>query len=121
MSLESRMQAARQEYEDAENSLQKLVTSIQKLNTQQQENLSVKKEFDLLTPNNTVYKLIGQVLVRQEQQDAKENVNKRLEFITEQIKQVESSISAQQEKAEQKKLELVQLQTQLQQAQPGPK
>jgi chaperonin cofactor prefoldin len=34
-----------------------------------------------LTPNNTVYKLIGPVLVPQDQSDAKSNVDTRLEFI----------------------------------------
>lgn len=39
------------------------------------------QEFQYLTPNNTVYKLIGPVLVQQDQAEAKSNVDKRLEFI----------------------------------------
>lgn len=39
------------------------------------------QEFAQLTPNNTVYKLIGPVLVEQEQADAKSNVDTRLDFI----------------------------------------
>lgn len=34
-----------------------------------------------MTPNNTVYKLIGTALVKQDQTEAKANVKKRLEFI----------------------------------------
>ena len=39
------------------------------------------QEFASLTPNNTVYKMIGPVLVPQEQAEAKGNVDKRLDFI----------------------------------------
>jgi len=34
-----------------------------------------------LTPENIVYKLIGPVLVKQDQAEAKSNVNTRLDFI----------------------------------------
>ena len=34
-----------------------------------------------MTPENEVYKLIGPVLVKQDQREAKTNVNKRLELI----------------------------------------
>jgi len=34
-----------------------------------------------LTPNNVVFKLVGPVLVKQDQAEAKANVDKRLEFI----------------------------------------
>ena len=39
------------------------------------------QEFDQLTPENAVYKLVGPVLVEQEQDDAKNNVETRLGFI----------------------------------------
>jgi prefoldin beta subunit len=39
------------------------------------------QEFATLTPNNVVFKLIGPVLVKQDQVEAKGNVDKRLEFI----------------------------------------
>lgn len=39
------------------------------------------QEFEKLKPENTVYKLIGPGLMPQEQDDAKLNVSKRLEFI----------------------------------------
>lgn len=34
-----------------------------------------------MTPNNIVYKLVGPVLVEQDQADAKSNVDTRLDFI----------------------------------------
>lgn len=39
------------------------------------------QEFVTLTPQNTVYKLIGPVLVQQDATEAKGTVEKRLEFI----------------------------------------
>jgi prefoldin beta subunit len=39
------------------------------------------QEFAQLTSGNTVYKLIGPVLVKQDQAEAKSNVNTRLDFI----------------------------------------
>jgi prefoldin beta subunit len=39
------------------------------------------QEFATLTPNNLVFKLVGPVMIKQEQAEAKSNVDKRLEFI----------------------------------------
>ena len=39
------------------------------------------QEFASLTEDNTVYKLVGPVLVKQDQAEAKQNVDTRLEFI----------------------------------------
>ena len=39
------------------------------------------QEFASLTPENTVYKLVGPVLVKQDQTEAKQNVDTRLDFI----------------------------------------
>jgi prefoldin beta subunit len=39
------------------------------------------QEFTLLKDHNTIYKLIGPALVPQDQNEAKSNVEKRLEFI----------------------------------------
>jgi hypothetical protein len=43
--------------------------------------LHAPQEFAQLTPENKVYKLLGPVLLLQEQDEAKVNVSKRLEFI----------------------------------------
>lgn len=95
-----RLQTVAAEYQKLQNDLQNAVEARQRLDTQLSENEMVKKvrtysgrsdtsdlimhrfqEFAQLTPNNTVYKLIGPVLVQQDQADAKHNVDTRLEFI----------------------------------------
>ncbi|GAA98667.1 uncharacterized protein L969DRAFT_95108 [Mixia osmundae IAM 14324] len=116
MSLESKLQVASAEYQTVQDQLQNVVLSRQKLGAQLSENQAVKKEFDALTPNNTVYKLIGPGLIRQDQAEAKANVDKRLEFITSEIKRVEKQLEELQQKGERVKSQLVELQTQLQAA-----
>ena len=43
------------------------------------------KELGTLSTDNTVYKLIGPVLVKQDPEEAKQNVQKRIEYITTQM------------------------------------
>lgn len=46
-----------------------------------------------LEPDANVYKLIGPVLVKQDLEEAKLNVNKRIEYISTEIKRMESSMT----------------------------
>merc|ERR1711909_199581 len=60
------------------------------------ENKVVKEEMDLLEADATVYKLIGPALVRQDKDEAQQNVNKRIEYITTEIKRHESAMEKEQ-------------------------
>ena len=60
--------------------------------SQQNENEMVKQELGLLSDNAVVYKMVGPVLLKNELDDAKMTVNKRLEFISGEVKKVESSL-----------------------------
>ncbi|KIM75359.1 hypothetical protein PILCRDRAFT_79025 [Piloderma croceum F 1598] len=115
MSLQARAQAATTEYQKLQIDLQNAVEARQRLDSQLQENDMVKKEFAQLTSNNTVYKLVGPVLVQQDQSDAKSNVDTRLEFIRGEIKRLESQLNEIGAKSEKKKSELVEIQAELQQ------
>lgn len=42
---------------------------------------SFNQEFAALSPSNQIYKLVGPVLLKQDQVEAKANVDKRLEYI----------------------------------------
>lgn len=53
----------------------------QALDSQLSENMQVKQEFSKLKDHNQVYKLVGGILLKQEQDEAKSNVGKRLEYI----------------------------------------
>lgn len=63
----------------------KAVNKRQQLDGQLNENIAVKKELDLLKEDNDVFKLIGPVLVKQDLDEAKENVTKRMDYITDEL------------------------------------
>ncbi|KAL4069710.1 Prefoldin [Scleroderma yunnanense] len=128
MSIDTRLQGASVEYQKLQSDLAILVDKRTRLDVQLSENEMVKKEFANLTPNNTVYKLVGPVLVPQDQNEAKSNVETRLGFIQGEIsqnpmnsehrKRVDSQIQDMEEKSEKKKIELAEIQSKIQQAQP---
>lgn len=61
--------------------MQGLVDARQKLESQQQENEGVQKEFDTLDDESNIYKLVGPVLLKQDKSEAVMAVKGRLEFI----------------------------------------
>ncbi len=101
--LQEQFQTVSGEFQKIQNDLSLAVDARQKLEAQLSENELVKKvrafmlfcmraisrfthrmisqEFASLTSNNSVYKLVGPVLVEQDQAEAKQNVDTRLEFI----------------------------------------
>ncbi|KAH9985289.1 prefoldin subunit 6, partial [Russula vinacea] len=117
MSLPARLQAASSEYQKLQTDLSNAVEARQRLDAQLSENELVNKEFATLTPNNVIFKLVGPVLVKQDQVEAKSNVNKRLEFIRGEIKRIETQLEEIEQKSEKKKMELVELQSEIQERQ----
>lgn len=120
MSLEARLHAASADFQKLQAELSDAVEARQRLDAQLSENELVRKEFAALTPNNVVYKMIGPVLVKQEQAEATANVAKRLEFIHSEIKRMETHLQTISEKSEKKKQELVEIQAALQAQQGAP-
>lgn len=99
MSESADLQRVSQEFQKLQSEYSTTVEARQKLEAQLSENEFVKKvdglsilnhhsaeisdpqEFDRLTPKSLVFKQIGPVLVKQDQSDAKQNVETRLDFI----------------------------------------
>ncbi|KAG1862157.1 prefoldin subunit 6 [Suillus subluteus] len=102
MSLEFRYQSASTEYQKIQTELASLVENRTRLDAQLSENEMVKKEFAQLTPSNTVYKLVGP-------NEAKSNVETRLEFIKSEIKRVDGQINDGEDRSEKKKNEVLSL------------
>ena len=80
--------------------LQKLVLETRKLVSRQQQFESqlhectmVKEELDAVKSEESVYKLHGKVLVRQELSDAKATIASRLKLIQGEVKKSEQSIA----------------------------
>ncbi|GKZ30428.1 hypothetical protein AbraIFM66950_009073 [Aspergillus brasiliensis] len=112
---QKQMQALTEEFQALQTELDGLVEARQKLESQQQENVGVQKEFESLDDESNIYKLIGPVLLKQEKTEALMAVNGRLEFIEKEIKRIEGQIEENQDKADKKRAEIVQFQTQIQQ------
>ncbi|KAM3966938.1 prefoldin 6 [Aphomia sociella] len=78
----------------------KAVAQKQQLDSQLNENKAVKEELLLLKKDAEVFKLIGPVLVKQDLEDARQNVSKRMEYISKEIKRTDNHISGLENKQE---------------------
>ncbi|OII70784.1 prefoldin-related protein [Cryptosporidium ubiquitum] len=65
---------------------------------QESENQMVNNELELLETDAVIYKLIGNVMVKQSLDDAKITVSKRLEYITGEIESVNKTFESLQSK-----------------------
>ncbi|XP_018009028.1 prefoldin subunit 6 [Hyalella azteca] len=92
-------------------------TSIRRsqLDSQLNENNLVKAEVDLLEESDVVYKLIGPALIRQDLAEAKSSVDKRIEYITNEIKRHDSALEKLEKEQNTKREGIMKLQQQLQQ------
>ncbi|PHH79933.1 hypothetical protein CDD80_3385 [Ophiocordyceps camponoti-rufipedis] len=111
---QARLQSLSDEYQQLQQDLQKHVSSRQKLEAQKQENLGVQKEFEALEEGETIYKLVGPVLLKQDKVEAESTVKGRLEFIGAEVSRLESEVKETQEKLEKKKIEIIQTQASVQ-------
>ena len=71
----------------------KFIETRHQLGAQKNENDLVRDELNRLEDGAGVYKLIGPALISQDREDAKSIVEKRLEFINDQVKRVEANIN----------------------------
>ncbi|KAI9809642.1 MAG: hypothetical protein M1825_000074 [Sarcosagium campestre] len=108
------LQSLSEEYQKLQGDLQSTVDARQRLESQQQENRGVQKEFSKLDDGANIYKLVGPVLLKQDRSEAVMAVDGRLEFIEKEIKRVEQQITDIQTSSERKRAEVIQLQTQMQ-------
>nr|GEX89418.1 prefoldin subunit 6 [Tanacetum cinerariifolium] len=76
-------------------------------------------ELDLLNEDANVYKLIGPVLVKQDLAEANANVKKRIEYISAELKRLDSTVQDLEEKQNSKKEAIYKLQQRIQSLQAG--
>ncbi|XP_016971144.1 probable prefoldin subunit 6 [Drosophila rhopaloa] len=84
--LYKKMQTEVESYQNLQKSCVKMVKQRAMLESQLNENKCVLDELNLLGPDNKVYKLFGPVLVKQELEDSRQNVGKRIEYISKELK-----------------------------------
>ncbi|KAL0260129.1 Prefoldin subunit 6 [Diplodia seriata] len=114
---QKKLQDLTDEFQKLQGELQSTVDGRQKLESQQQENKGVQQEFEKIADDANIYKLVGPVLLKQDKSEAVLAVIGRLEFIEKEIKRIEGQISEIQERSEKKKIEIITLQTEMQQLQ----
>ena len=85
-------------FQQLQSDLEELMVARQRLEPQLQENKIVMEEFDTVKEDTKIYKLTGNVLLPVEQEEARGNVTKRLEFINREIERCEKNIKEKQEK-----------------------
>ncbi|KAL2151163.1 hypothetical protein VTH82DRAFT_6261 [Thermothelomyces myriococcoides] len=108
--VQAKLQVLSEEFTKLQQELQETVQSRQKLEAQKQENLGVQKELSKLKDDETIYKLIGPVLLKQERVEAESTVKGRLDFIEKEISRLEAHIKETQGKMDKKKSEIIQIQ-----------
>ncbi|CAL8306331.1 unnamed protein product [Arctogadus glacialis] len=114
--LQKKLQSELEKYKQMQKDVSKSMSVRQKLEAQLTENNIVKEELDLMESSNTVYKLIGPVLVKQDLEEAKATVAKRLEYINGEIQRYEALLKEMEKKSEQHREVLSSLQQEYQKA-----
>lgn len=108
---QQRLQSLSDEYQKLQGDLQNHLQSRQKLESQQQENKGVQKEFAGLDDDANIYKLVGPVLLKQDKTEAVLAVEGRLEFINNETKRVEKQIKDVQDKSDELRTQIIQIQS----------
>ncbi|XP_012259098.2 prefoldin subunit 6 [Athalia rosae] len=115
--IQKKLQAELEKFKLVEKDFHKALAQRQQLDGQLNENTAVKQELDLLKSGNDVFKLIGPVLVKQDLDEAKQNVVKRMEYISAELKRTEDLIARLDKKQDSHRENLAKLQQSFQQAQ----
>ncbi|EFN84290.1 prefoldin subunit 6 [Harpegnathos saltator] len=115
--IQKKLQSEVDKLRQVQKDYSKAVNKRQQLDGQLNENIAVKKELDLLKQDNDVFKLIGPVLVKQDLEEAKQNVTKRMDYITAELKRMEDLIATLDKKMDTHREALEKIQQTFQQAQ----
>merc|ERR1711972_1163486 len=107
---QQRVEKELEQFKALQESLQKSYESRMGLVAQQQETDLVKEEFDNLEEDAVVYKLVGPVMVKQNVDDAKANVEKRLDYIKGELERSNKIIETQEKEMNEKQQELMKIQ-----------
>ncbi|XP_070490807.1 probable prefoldin subunit 6 [Chironomus tepperi] len=85
--IQKKLQIELDSFKATQKEYSKFVQQRQLLDGQLNENQNVLEEMNLLAEDkNTVYKLIGPILVKQSLAESKQNVSKRIDYISNELK-----------------------------------
>ncbi|KAK6629192.1 hypothetical protein RUM43_003009 [Polyplax serrata] len=114
--LQKSLQKELDDFRICQKEYQKSITKRQKLDAQLNENTCVKNELDMIKGDSDVFKLIGPVLIKQDLEEAKQNVAKRMEYILAEMKRLDASMSDIDKKQNEHRDTIITLQKSLQEA-----
>lgn len=80
-------------FREVQQNVQKLRNDLQIVMGQLAENEMVLQELSLLDENANIFKMVGPVLIKNSQEDAKDTVGKRIEFITSEKDRLEKKLA----------------------------
>ncbi|KAK9877868.1 hypothetical protein WA026_020096 [Henosepilachna vigintioctopunctata] len=115
--VQRKLQSELDSFKNTQKELQKIVLTRQQLDGQLNENEIVKVELDSLATDAKVFKSVGPVLIKTELAEAKQNVTKRMDYISKEIKRIDDQIAVLEKKQDNHRESLQKLQHQFQQAQ----
>ncbi|KAF0985557.1 hypothetical protein HZS_3060, partial [Henneguya salminicola] len=87
-SLKNQLENHLSELQKFDKEVQDLLSSRQRLEVQLCENKLVQDELELLKSGSEVYRLTGPTLLRQELSEAKDNIQKRINFIGSELNRI---------------------------------
>jgi prefoldin beta subunit len=112
--MQNQLQEGVEKLQSFQKQQQKTLSARQMLDSQLNENKLVKEEMDKIKSDTKVFKLIGPALVRQEVSEAKQNVDKRIEYITGELKRQDDMLADLEKQQDAEREKLQNLQTQMQ-------
>eukprot|EP00802_Teleaulax_amphioxeia_P017038 Tamp_17180.p2 GENE.Tamp_17180~~Tamp_17180.p2 ORF type:complete len:133 (-),score=58.88 Tamp_17180:918-1316(-) len=115
--MQKRMEDEIKAFQSMQKEHTKMGQAFSKLMAQHNENEMVLKELKFLDDSSKVYKLVGPVLLSQDLDEAKTTVEKRLQYIGDEMKRTQNHLNDLESRCEEKKSKIQQLQMQLRKGQ----
>ena len=110
MEIQRKLETDVTEIKKIEAEYTKVYSAKQSLVEKKSENEMVLDEFNLMSADASVYKLVGPVLAKQDVAESKTNVEKRIEYITKEIERMDKLEQDFQSKVEERRANIQKLQ-----------
>merc|ERR1711982_2922 len=115
--LQKQFQESATNLQTVQKEYSKTLADRQTLDSQLNENKQVKEELDMAPDGAKVFKLIGPALVNQDLGEAKGNVEKRISYITGELKRKDDQLAALDKKQDESREKMQEVQMQMQKLQ----
>merc|ERR1712126_391535 len=117
MGLQKQFNEAASSLQTVQRDYSKVLQDRQTLDSQLNENRQVKEELDLAGDGTKVFKLIGPALINQDLTEAKGNVEKRIDYISGELKRKDDLLATMDKKQDEAREKMQEVQIQMQKLQ----